>query len=239
MKKEIKRWISLALTLVMSISLAVSAFAVGNTSATEEPLDFGEPTREITYYDEELEATVTERSYFIPGDLEESADSAAADNETAELEEPIDFGEPIREITYYDEELEATVTERSYFVPDNPESSIMPLNCTGGGTFKEEKQFEWSGSQKTTTVYAQGYFKWKDGNVSVSKEAGGYDYFPSNPSQLGVEITEEGLTTGNDVYGFWEAKNYAFVKYIFKFKHSGTEKDLTVIVRVDQDGKKF
>ena len=161
--------------------------------------------------------------------------ASAADIETVTPTEPEDYGQPYEETTYYDEDLQATVTERSYFVPDTQEDSIMPLNDSkGSGWFKNTKEFDWSNNSKTTTTYAKGYFTWADGEVSVSNEDGGYDYFPSS-----MEILEEDLTTGTGKYGLI-FNNYAYVKYTFKFKNFlGNSQDLSVRVRVSESGNKI
>jgi len=58
-----------------------------------------------------------------------------------------------------DEELEATVTERFYFVPDT-QDGIMPLNSNEGtGWFKNEKRFDWTNSDEVTTTYAMGFLR--------------------------------------------------------------------------------
>ncbi len=159
--------------------------------------------------------------------------ASAADINT--VTEPEDYGQPYEEITYYDEDLQATVTERSYFVPDTQDGSVMPLNDSkGSGWFKNTKDFEWTNSDKVTTTYAKGYFTWADGEVSVSKEDGGYNYFPSS-----MEILEEDLTTGTGKYGL-VFHNYAYVKYTFKFKNFlGKTQDLSVKVRVSESGNKI
>lgn len=149
--------------------------------------------------------------------------------------EPDDYGQPYEETTYYDENLQAIVTERCYFVPDTQNGSVIPFNDSkGSGWFKNTKDFDWSGSDKVTTTYAKGYFKWENGDVSVSNKDGGYNYFPSS-----LTILEEDVKSGTGRYGFIFNK-YAYVEYIFKFENfMGKTTDLSVKVRVSESGNKI
>ena len=158
----------------------------------------------------------------------------ATDISTTLPQKPENYGEPYEETTYYDEDLQATVTERSYFVPGVQEDGIVPLNDSkGSGWFKNTKEFKWT-SGKITTTYAEGYFTWEDGEVSVSQEDGGYDYLP--PER---KIIEESLEVGSGKYGFI-FNNYVYVKYTFKFQNwLGNTEDLSVKVRVSESGNKI
>ena len=132
--------------------------------------------------------------------------AVAVDGENMEnsLVPPVDYGNPIQETTYFDEDLNATVTERMYFVPD----SISAYGSdVGSGWCKKEKTFTWGDRKTTTTYYAEGYFRWGDGDVSVSQPRGGYDYIPSN-WYVESQDTEDG--TGHYAQIF---NKYAYVKY--------------------------
>lgn len=143
-------------------------------------------------------------------------------------EEPEDYGDPVQVTTYHDEELDAQVTERIYFVPG--ESSTYD-NKSGNGWYKNERTFDWEGRTETTTTYAKGYFVWGNGDVSVSNPSGGYDWFPSAST-----ITDANLSSGTGKYGYVFNK-FAYVTYTFKFTTQfGGNHDLTVTIRVSESG---
>lgn len=157
--------------------------------------------------------------------------AASEPTQPAQTEQPapLNFGDPISETSYYDEELGATVTECTYFVPDKSISTFD--DKSGRGWYKNERTYYWTASDKETKTYAQGYFIWGDGAVSVSNETGGYDYFPSNST-----ITEEGLSSGTGKYGF-VFNNFAYVTYTFKFTTQfGGKFDYSVTIRVSESG---
>lgn len=147
-------------------------------------------------------------------------------------EVPTDFGDPIDEITYYDENRDAWITERTFFAPDSPEDAIVALNDDGGsGWFQKEYQFRWSGSGKITTAFARGYFRWGNGDVSVSNPSGGHDYFPSN-----LTITGQNVKTGTGRYGLIFNK-YAYVTYTLGFINFINNYDaIEVTIRISQSG---
>ena len=151
-----------------------------------------------------------------------------------EVMEPEDYGDPINEITYFDEELQATITEKSYLVLDNAtEATGVLANKKESGWRKNTKEFEWLDGNITTT-YAKGYFTWGNGNVTVSDEKGGYDYYPSDKG-----IVEEKLSKGTGKYAYVFNK-YAYVKYTFKFKnYLGKIQDQSVIIRVSENGNEI
>jgi len=70
--------------------------------------------------------------------------------------------------------------------------------------------------------------------VNVTRESGGYDYFPSDRT-----ITENKVTKGTGNYaGIFS--NYAYVTYTFKFiNFMNREQDLSVTVRVSESGNKI
>lgn len=150
------------------------------------------------------------------------------------MEAPADFGAPISEVTYYDEELDATVTERTYFVP-NPntaEKSVVPYNDSKGeGWYKKEKTHQWAGSGNTTTIFAKGYFSWANGDVSVTSPSGGYDYFPSE-----FKNVTNNVTSGTGRYGLIFNK-YAYVTYTVNYTNNmGNVRDLSVTIRISESG---
>lgn len=146
--------------------------------------------------------------------------------------EPKDYGDPIRESTYLDEEIGAIVTERSYFVPD--QTGITTFAKSGRGWYKNEKTFSWSGApegHETTTIYAKGYFVWGDGDVSVSSPSGGYDYM----SPLAT-INKSKTTSGTGKYAGLFNK-YAYVTYDLAFTNVvGIKKSYSVTIRVSESG---
>lgn len=148
----------------------------------------------------------------------------------AKKDSPVAFGEPISERQYYDEELEATVTERIYFVPDVSGATTFS-NKSGRGWYRNENTYHWKASDKTTTTFAEGYFIWGNGNVSVSNARGGYDYFPG-----GSTITEAKVTYGTGQYAGIFNK-YAYVTYTFNFvtQFNGYH-DCSVTMRVSENG---
>lgn len=173
-----KHLISLVLGIVMCLTLAIPAFALSTDPVTpEEPKDYGDPVHETTYYDEDIDAEVTERIYFVPGD------------------------------------------------------SITYDGKSGNGWYKNEKTFHWGASTNTTTTFAKGYFVWGDGEVSVSSPSGGYDWFPSAST-----ITKEELSSGTGKYGY-VFNNFAYVTYTFKFTaEMGGSYDNSVTIRVSESG---
>lgn len=148
---------------------------------------------------------------------------------------PIDYGDPIQETTYFDEELGATVTELMYFVPD---SISTYSDDSGSGWFKNQKIIDWAGySTPSTTYYAQGYFTWGDGDVSVSYPSGGCEDIPSN----WYLSPKEEVTTGTGKYAGFLHK-YAYVNYLsylveYDNVYQGSNaKKLDVTVRISQSG---
>lgn len=137
---------------------------------------------------------------------------------------PTDFGEPVNVVTYEDEDG-AIVTERIYFYSD---SSSTLRDKSGSGWYKNEKTKKWSDG--TTTYYAQGFFVWGDGKVSVSNCSGG----ASDVS--GITISNAKVTHGTGKYGQL-FNNYAYVTYSATFTNPlGIPQDLSVTIRVSESG---
>lgn len=148
-----------------------------------------------------------------------------------------DYGEPINVTTYVDEETGCVITERLYFCPDTTEYDnvmVSVRSASGSGWFKNEKEIKWAGSDNKSTYYAQGYFTWGNGNVSVSNESGGIDYIPSLQS-----ISNEETKTGHGQYlGIFN--NYATVTYSFTMTSAvGMSTDYSVTVRVSESGNQI
>lgn len=157
-----------------------------------------------------------------------SLSSFAAIEPNSISEEPVNFGNPVEVRTYYDEESKSTVTERIYFVPD--ESGATPYSSgdkTGSGWFKNEKTHVWNAGTRMT-YYAKGYFKWKDGNISVSNPSGGYGNMPPKCS-----VRSEDVSTGS---GGLFTKN-ASVTYTLKTNSDiGDVRTFKVTIKVDANG---
>ncbi len=106
---------------------------------------------------------------------------------------PEDFGQPI-EVNVYEEDDGSIVTEKIYFVPDEDSDGISLHSSSGKGWYKNEKEHTW-GSGTVMKYYAQGYFVWKDGTVSVSKPSSGVSNVPSS-----VTISNKKTETGTGKY---------------------------------------
>ena len=91
---------------------------------------------------------------------------------------PKDFGTPV-ETTTYEESDGSTVIEKIYFVPDSNNSNSFLRSSKKSGWFKNEKTHTW-GSGTVMKYYAQGYFTWGDGNVTVTKGSGNVSNVPSS-----------------------------------------------------------
>lgn len=146
----------------------------------------------------------------------------------AEMEDtmtpPNDFGEPVSVTTYVDDEGN-TITERTFVVLDNSLSRAK----SGSGWYKNEKTKEWSGGS-VSTYYAQGYFTWGDGDVSVSSTSGGIS------SVSGITITNIDTSSGTGKYGY-VFNNYAYVTFSCTATNVvGLSQDLTVTIRVSESG---
>lgn len=156
--------------------------------------------------------------------------TANAEEEKAKNKIQMDYGEPISEISYEDEDGNK-VTERIYFVAsDNESSGARATSSIESGWYRNEKTIEWSAG--TITVYfAEGFFEWDGEEVSVSYPTGGYDNMPGN-----ITVSEEVLDYGTGRYGLIFNK-YAYVTFSFVTTDiSGTDRNRSVTIRISQNG---
>lgn len=142
---------------------------------------------------------------------------------------PNNFGRPIKETQYYDSELEATVIQRSYCVPNTKVNRLRSTRSTSGeGWYRNEKTFKWANNSTPTTVYVEGYFAWNGKTVTVTNTKNGH-------SALKLPILEDSVTTGTGRNIFLQ--NYAYAKYNFKVKALlGNTRDLSVSIEVKANG---
>ena len=151
-------------------------------------------------------------------------------NEAVEEEETLseNFGKKISEETYYDDELECSVTEELYYMPSfklyNTKSGT-----SGSGTYTKKKTKEWASGSKST-YYAQGYFTWGNGEVRVSSYAGNINNVPS-----GITISNRRIRVDKENYLI--VKKSAYVKFSCTTTDViGSQLNLSVMVRVCADG---
>lgn len=79
--------------------------------------------------------------------------------------------------------------------------------------------------------YAQGYFKWGDGKVSVTDARGNVENVPSN-----VIIKNKKTTSGTGKYGMI-FNNYAYVEFSFTAQTPyNFERDFSVTIRISESG---
>lgn len=144
--------------------------------------------------------------------------------EETEMVPPTNFGSPVNVVTY-EEEDGSIVTERTYFYSD---SNSTLRDKSGSGWYKNEKTKKWSDG--TTTYYAQGFFVWGDGKVSVTNSSGGAS------EVSGITISNENVSHGTGKYGQL-FNNYAYVTYTATATNIvGIEHDLSVTIRVSESG---
>lgn len=155
---------------------------------------------------------------------------AVDDTNTQIPPEPVFYGAPVEEKTYYDEQLDATVTERIYFVPTDPDVTLR--SKSGKGWYKNEKKLSWNQSMaKATTVYAKGYFVWGNGEVSISYPDGGYDAIPSNATMISSSV-DHGTGRYAGVFN-----QYAYVTYSYVLQNViGEVRSSSVTIRVSESG---
>lgn len=135
---------------------------------------------------------------------------------------PTDYGDPIS-VTTYTEEDGTTVTERIYFYSDS-----KLRDKSGSGWYKNTKTYDWTGG--TTTYYAEGYFVWGDGNVSVSNARG------DASAVSGITYSNQTVTSGTGKYGYL-FNNFAYVTYSFTATSlTNFSKELSVTIRVSESG---
>lgn len=106
---------------------------------------------------------------------------------------------------------------------------------SGSGWYKNEKTYDWnpkdSGRVKTMTYSVSGYFKWCNGDVSVTNPAGMVTGVPSN-----MTVSNRETTSGTGRYGFIFNK-YAYVKFSFTCTNFvGTKSDFDVTIKVSENG---
>ncbi|MCI9367726.1 MAG: hypothetical protein HFF19_05535 [Oscillospiraceae bacterium] len=154
--------------------------------------------------------------------------SYATDDFSFASEPPVDYGDPIQETTYYDEELDAEVTERIYFAPAE---STMFSEKSGEGWYKNEKTYTgWDNGRKSTTYFVEAYFVWGNGDVSISQSRGGHDWHPSN-----WEVVSEKVTEGTGQYG-WVFNKFAYATYKLDLEWIGLTKNFEVTIRLSESG---
>ncbi len=150
--------------------------------------------------------------------------SSNVNAEETKLFAPTDFGDPISVTTYTDTDG-TTVTERIYFY-SNSASTLR--DKSGSGWYKNEKTKNWSDG--TTTYYAQGYFVWGDGEVSVSSPSGGAT------DVKGITLSNKNLSSGTGKYGYL-FNNFAYVTYSFTATNVlGLSDDYSVTIRISESG---
>ncbi len=144
-------------------------------------------------------------------------------------EAPADYGDPISETVYEDEDG-SIVTEKLYFCPT---FGATARSDSGSGWYKNEKTKEWT-CGGTTTYYAQGYFVWGNGDVSVSDPSG-----DTNEVEH-VIISNEEITSGTGRYAGVFNK-YAYVTYSFTASSDlvGMPHDFSVTIRISQSGNQI
>lgn len=81
------------------------------------------------------------------------------------------------------------------------------------------------------TYYAQGYFVWGNGNVSVSSPTGGASNIPSTSTKVHWETT-----SGTGKYA-WVFNDFAYVTYDLEVTNIvGIELSFSVTIRVSESG---
>lgn len=149
---------------------------------------------------------------------------ANAKENAGNVTQPEDFGEPISVTTYVNDEGN-TVTEKVYAVLDD----AATRSKSGSGWYRNEKTETWS-SGKSSTYYAQGYFVWGDGEVSVSSPSGDIS------EVSGITVSNKSTTYGTGRYGYVFNK-YAYVTFSCTTTSIiGGSKNLSVTIRVSESG---
>ncbi|MBE5951323.1 MAG: hypothetical protein E7260_06965 [Lachnospiraceae bacterium] len=160
---------------------------------------------------------------------------AKAEEMTMETAETvIEYGEPIEEISYIDEDG-CLVTECLYFVPDYGYNVKARAASSGAGWFRKTKELTWdNGLSQSTFYYAEGYFVWGDGEVSVSNYSGGWDHMASNATVSNISLEAK---TGKYLGIF---NNYASVTFSFTVTNViGIERDCSVTIRISEKGRQI
>ncbi len=145
---------------------------------------------------------------------------------------PLDYGDPVRVETYYDEESDAFITKKFYVSPIASNNSLE--RWTTSAWFKEEDTWVSSnGTGPSITYYAEGRFAWGDGDIIVTLPEGGNDC-----SIASLEVSDEKVTSGTKkpLIG----KKYAYVTYSFKTKNKLNQfTSHSVTVKVDTEGNQL
>ena len=106
----------------------------------------------------------------------------------------------------------------------------MSRGKSGAGWYKNEKTYTWSGGT-VMTYFAQGYFVWGNGEVSVSNPYGGVSNVPSEST-----LVYQKLSTGTGKYA-WVFNNYAYVTLDLSVVNwVGLTSDFSVTIRVSESG---
>lgn len=138
------------------------------------------------------------------------------------------YGDPINVISYVDEELDATIIERTYEIKEKGST-----RSAGAGWFRNEKQINWSGGG-TSTYFVEAYFVWDGSDVSVSNEFGGIDYIPSLQTMSNPSLS---TATGNYLGIF---NKYASATFSFTMTSAvGMSSNYSVTIRVSQNGNQI
>lgn len=144
---------------------------------------------------------------------------------TYKIVHPDDFGEPISESSYIDDEGNL-VEEKIYFIPTG---NCSLRDASGEGWYKNEKKHTFSAGH-VMVYYAEGYFTWGNGNVSVTNPYATVNSVP------GITYSNISFDYGQGQYlGF--LNNYAYVSYSFTATtYAGLSHDYSVRIRVSQSG---
>ena len=135
----------------------------------------------------------------------------------------------ISSVSYYDEATDSMVCEKTYLIGNDNQGDIT-RDASGYGTYINEKTHTWDGGE-TMTYYAQGYFVWGNGSVSVSNPTGGVYGYPSS-----VTISNRSLTSGTGQY-LYVFNQFAYVTYSFDTTNMvGMQRSWSVTIRISQSG---
>ena len=135
----------------------------------------------------------------------------------------------ISSVSYYDEDTDSMVCERTYLIGSANQGDIT-RDPSGYGTYRNEKTHTWDGGE-IMTYYAQGYFVWGNGSVSVSNPTGGVYGYPSTVTVSNINLSSG---TGHYLYVF---NQYAYVTYSFDTTNMvGMDRSWSVTIRISQSG---
>lgn len=135
----------------------------------------------------------------------------------------------ISSVSYYDEDTDSMVCERTYLIGSFNQGDIT-RDSSGFGLYRNEKTHLWDGGE-TMTYYAQGFFEWGDGSVSVSNPSGGVYGYPST-----VTVSNRNVSSGTGHY-LYVFNQYAYVTFSFDTTNMvGMEHSWSVTIRISQNG---